>query len=188
MARRKRSAGKAWRRPLPTTTRTVPMNAAVPERRDRLTGGCVWILAPLLICAFLVPAALDIGPAWSARLGHGVRGTFTAEYCDRGKAGCDWDGYFVSDDKKDQRYAGIDGDRSIKTPGQQVPAIDTGDRLNVYPLGGGVDYILTTVFLVLALWALAFWAVRIPVPALRHARAARQSARARPNPDQRKAR
>lgn len=164
----------------------MPMKAASPERRDCLSGGCAWVLAPLVICAILVPVGLDVGPAWSAKLGHGVRGTFTAEYCELGKTGCYWQGYFVSNDDTDQRYdVGIDGDRAITAVGQHVPALDTGDRLDVYPLGGGGDWVWTTVAVLLGLWALAFWGVRVPIPALRHAAAARRSARAQRKPGRR---
>jgi hypothetical protein len=165
--RRKRPAGKARRRPQPEQRTAAPTVEA--DRRGCLWGGCVWAAVPLLLCAVLVPVSLDLVPSWSAKLGHGIRGTFTAQYCERGKAGCYWIGDFVSDDGTDQRYGvGVDGDSAIIAAGQQIPALDTGDRVNVYPADGGKDWILTTIFAVLLLAALGAWVVRMPVAAVRH--------------------
>jgi hypothetical protein len=72
-----------------------------------------------------VISVFNIGGAWSAKLGHGKYGTFTAEYeFGSGKGRPDWFGTFVADDGTDQRRVRIDG--SISRKGQQVRVIDPG--------------------------------------------------------------
>ena len=126
----------------------------------------VWVVLPALICLFLIPASTDLVPAWSARLGSGVHGTFTARYCQRDKAGCFWQGDFVSDDGTDRR-SGVGMDDVSAVPGQRIPAVDTGDRVNVYPAGGGADWAFVTLFFVLSLAALCTWIAKVPVAAVR---------------------
>ena len=175
MARRgRKNFGKAWRRP---TRRSVP---AVVEWERPTVGWRIFtrVLIPLMICIVLVPVSMDLVPSWEAMLGYGVRGTFTAQQCESGKAGCYWLGEFVSDDGTDQRYdVGVDGDSAITAVGQQIPAFDTGDRVDVYPVGGGNDWALVTFFTLLLMAALGTWAAKVPVAALRRSSARRSAAR-----------
>lgn len=167
MGQRKHVVGTARRRPLPQKATVI---ADAREHPGFIWRTFVSFLLPLLICVPLAAVILDIVPSWSAKLGHGVHGTFTAQYCEHGKAGCYWDGDFVSDDGTDQRFdVGVDGDSGITAPGQQIPALDTGDRVNVYPIGGGSDWAFVTIFAVLLLLALGFWIAKVPVAAFRRA-------------------
>ncbi|HTU76612.1 MAG TPA: hypothetical protein VMG38_24090 [Trebonia sp.] len=132
-----------------------------------------WVGLPFLILLFLVPACLDVGAAWAAKLGQGVQGTFTATVCEPEKTGCFWIGNFVSSNGGDQRNGVGMNDTGITAVGQQAPAVDTGDRVDVYPAGGGGDFAGDTVFLVLALTALGIWITMVPVKAARRRSAAR---------------
>lgn len=119
-------------------------------------------------------AILNVGPAWSATLGHGIHGTFTAENCRYGKDGCFWQGSFVSDDGKDRRDGvELGGGNSVTQVGQRVAALDTGDWANVYPAGGGEDWAVAPVILLLSLAGLAYWTVKVPVTAVRQYRLAK---------------
>ncbi len=137
----------------------------------------VWAVLPALILLFLVPAAVDVAPAWTAKFGHGARGTFTARSCQQSKGSCFWIGDFVSADGSDHRSGvGIDGG-GITAAGQQVPAVDSGDRVDVYPVGGGADWFLTAFFLVLSLAALGLWVAKVPIAAVRRRSAAQSRGR-----------
>lgn len=134
-------------------------SATKPERpptRRRLGPAVKASLILLVIGGFLTVSLLDIGPAWSAKLGLGTHGTFTAEKCWRTKTGCFWTGTFVSDNGQILR-ADVGFDSKIANVGQQIPARDTGDRVDVYPMGGGWDWLWTTILLVVSLAALALW-------------------------------
>ena len=66
-------------------------------------------------------------------LGHGTRGTFTAERCERGKYGCFWKGTFVSDDGWTLRTdVGLSNGDGVTHTGQRVRALDVDDQV-VYP-------------------------------------------------------
>jgi hypothetical protein len=126
-------------------------------------------IVPLVLCSFLVVLGLDIGPAWSAKFGGGVHGTFTAYECERASAHhCFWVGTFASDDGRVQREdVGFDSGK-VTHVSQRVRAVDTGDRVDVYPEDGGWDWLLITIFTVLLSAALALWIYIVPVQALKH--------------------
>ncbi|MEU9016494.1 hypothetical protein [Actinomadura sp. NPDC048394] len=140
------------------TTRT--MSSATKSRRpsigERIGSVVKASLSLLIIGCFLTFSLLDIGSAWSAKLNRGTRGIFVAEECWRTNSGCHWIGNFVSYDGKVQR-ADVEFEGKVAHAGQQVPARDTGDRVDVYPMGGGWDWLWTTIILVLSLAALALW-------------------------------
>src|SRR5215469_11961513 len=120
-----------------------------------------------MILGFLAFVAMHLGPAWTAKFGHGERGTFTARYCVPHKGSCYWVGDFVSGDGTDHRSdVGFDG-AAVSAAGQQVPAIDTGGRGVVYPVGGGSDWFLWTFLFVFSLNALGWWIATVPIAAVR---------------------
>jgi len=98
------------------------------------------------VFAYLVPAValmgvivglLDVGPGWRAAHGQGVPGTFTVtrQEC---RKGCMTYGDFTNADGSDTRR-GIQliegGSSPRRGTGTNVPALDTDDRLGVYPIG-----------------------------------------------------
>lgn len=122
------------------------------------------IVLPIFLCFFTLAMAVQLGPTWSARLGHGIPGTFTAKVCNEGKGGCAWTGSFVATSGGDRHDGiGIGTGSHITQPGQWVPAIDTGDEMRVYVQGGGSDWFLATSFFLLTLVALGFWIAKVPV-------------------------
>lgn len=137
----------------------------------RLGSGIKIVSVPLFAAYFLAFSAWDIGPAWSAKLGNGTPGTFTAERCEHGKSGCFWKGRFVSDTGRILRTdVGLASGGKVTHVGQQVGALDTGDRVDVFPVGGGWDWLLTTLFFVASLAALSIWTLIVPIRALRRRR------------------
>jgi hypothetical protein len=88
----------------PTALREWDRRALAGPKARRLIGAVVSFgLVPLVLGGLLTMAILNVGPAWSAMLGHGIHGTFTAESCLHGKDGCFWQGSSVPDDGKDRR-------------------------------------------------------------------------------------
>lgn len=102
----------------------------------------------------------DIGPAWSAHLGHGQPGIFTAyaENCSNTRFGthCTWYGTFTADNGSSKDGMLLASGGHIHQVGDQVPAIDTGDPKAVYPVGGGADWILITVIMALEIAAMIY--------------------------------
>lgn len=118
-------------------------------------------LAVLIVLAAGYCGVAGIGPAWSAMMGHGTRGTFTVQQCTGGKRTCDWVGTFRADNGQDLQVAVQLGDGShITHIGQQVPAIDTGEPGEVFPAGGGTDWLLFLSGLILLPFAVAFYIAR----------------------------
>jgi hypothetical protein len=141
-----------------------------------------WVI-PLSMVVVLAFVIVDIGPAWAARFGHGTHGTFTAQHCQDRRGGCFWSGTFISGDRRDKRTeVGLGGGNNVTHVGQQVPAIDTGDRAIVYPANGGHDWAWTTFGLVFSLAYLVYWATCMPGSVLRRARQFRLRPRPRSRP------
>lgn len=135
-----------------------------------------WGAVLALIMVALVGTVLDAGPAWSAKLGSGVRGTFTARTCERGQYGCYWTGSFVSDNGTDRRTGvGVTPGSAITAPGQKIAAVDTGDWADIYPVGGGHGWAVTAGSGLVSLAALAWWVLAGPVAAARRRRTGRGS-------------
>lgn len=131
----------------------------------------VWrYLTPLIAALVIVSAGGDIGPAWRAHEGAGTRGMVTVTQKDCGRS-CSYTGNFVSDDGKDRRTGvGLASGFSDLAVGDRVAALDDGASTDVYPPGGGEDWILTTLFLVGAIGALLLWIYVVPIGALKRRR------------------
>jgi hypothetical protein len=100
-------------------------------------------LALVFVIVVLPFTLRDIGPAWSAHLGHGQPGIFTADTETCSKT-CSWYGTFISDTGYTRPDVLFGSGNHISHAGDQAAAIDTGDSKVVYPAGGGTDWILLT--------------------------------------------
>ncbi|MFJ3305363.1 hypothetical protein ACIPSA_20010 [Streptomyces sp. NPDC086549] len=83
-----------------------------------------------------VSLLVSLGPALSARDGHGRPGRWTATNIRCNKRGCDEVGTFLSADGSDRRTRIKMAGRQDLATGQAVPAVDAGGD-EVYPPGGG---------------------------------------------------
>jgi hypothetical protein len=131
-----------------------------------IAGPAMWVL--------LVGCATQLGPAWSAHLGHGQTGTWTVTRvtCVKGK-GCGDRGRFVSADGSDVRTdIPISGGSSLGV-GSSLPALDTGGD-EVYPPGGGYAWLAFTIVTPLLILLCAVWVWTFPLAVIRRRRAARQ--------------
>lgn len=123
----------------------------------------MWWFGVPLFAAFMIPiSAVDIGPAYAARAG-GTPGVFTATEVDcGGKGGCFYTGEFRSDDGRVTRTdVGMATGSSVNAVGDSVRAVDTGDRNNVYPPGGGSDWLIITAFLLGGIGLAVTWTVTV---------------------------
>lgn len=127
----------------------------------RLGSGIKALFVPLVAASCLYYSATLMGPPWSAMLGHGTRGTFTAERCEHGKYGCFWKGTFVSDDGWTVHAdVGLSNGDGVTHAGQRVRALDVDDQV-VYPkdsfgaLSSNVFFI--AIFFVVSLATLLIW-------------------------------
>ena len=129
----------------------------------------MWRYLTPFICALVIFSSMtDIGPAWRAHEGGGRRGTVTVTQEDCGRSTCSYSGNFISDDGKDHRTGvGLASGFSDLSVGIRVSAVDDGDANNVYPPGGGDDWILTTLFLGGAIGVLTVWIFFVPLGARR---------------------
>ncbi len=98
------------------------------------------VLAPAFAVMMLFLGTQDLGPAWRARWGHGRQGVFTAlyEYCEKS---CSWSGNFTADDGQVRRNVTLGTGHGPSHAGDEVAAVDTDARIDVYPLGGGHDWL-----------------------------------------------
>lgn len=135
-------------------------------------------VTPVLLCIALGWTGLAALDSLNALAGRGTAGTFTAQQCEKSHGTCFWEGYFVSDNGKDVRQGvGVDGSGALKAVGQQIRARDTGDPLNVYPVGFRYDWIGPIIFTLGLLSLFVWWFARVPGPPLR--RTIRRRLRAR---------
>ena len=126
---------------------------------------------PAILVLVLAVSVWVMGPAWAAKLGHGTRGTFTAELCVKQKGVCNWHGTFVSDTGTDQRNNISIGDgATITSTGQQIPAIDTGLPTEVFPADGGMDWLYSSIVALISGLCLILWAVKVPIATVRRRR------------------
>jgi hypothetical protein len=124
----------------------------------------VWagrLLIPALAGVLLYAGTYLLGPSWTAHIGGGTHGTFTAarEVCQRR---CDWYGSFQPDGGGPAR---VDvrmgyGNHGITAVGDVVRAIDAGAP-NVFPADGGSDWVASAAALGLGAALLLLWAVRV---------------------------
>ena len=127
-----------------------------------------YIVGPASITA-LFYFSINVGPAWSAHLGEGEKGTWTVTAIIPGSkgGGGTWLGTFTSNDDTDVRTdVRIESVTYYPGVGGNLSAIDTGAD-DVFPLGGGPSWwefsIATTVVALLC----AAWAWTFPVAVVR---------------------
>ena len=109
----------------------------------------LWVALTLALAFALavLPFTLrDVGPAWSAHLGHGEPGIFTA-YAKSCSPTCSWHGDFTADSGYTRTDVGLASGTQVSYVGAGVAAVDTGDPKVVYPAGGGADWIWLTAVL-----------------------------------------
>jgi len=140
----------------------------------RLGSGIKVSLVPLVAVYFLYFSATQIGPPWSAMLGHGTRGTFTAERCERVKHGCSWMGTFVPDDGWPvYTDIGLSNGEGVTHAGQRVRALDVDDQV-VYPkdnfAGLSSNVFFLAIFFVVSLATLLIWTLVMVNRVLRRCR------------------
>ena len=123
----------------------------------------------------LVGCTLHLGPAWSAHLRHGQIGTWTVTRVACSSKGCNDVGNFVSADGSYARHGVSLDEASSLRVGASLPATDTGDRDDVYPLGSGNAWLRYTTATAVLVVLLAAWVWTVPVSGIRRRRAARQS-------------
>jgi hypothetical protein len=115
------------------------------------------LVLPAFVAITLPILVSNIGSTWSARLGGGVAGTFTASRveCDRS---CSWYGDFAAADGSRHRVNVLLGSGAhIERVGQRVAAVDTDDGKEVYPRGGGWDWLYASLILLAELIGAAVW-------------------------------
>ncbi|MCX4471501.1 hypothetical protein OOK41_14510 [Micromonospora sp. NBC_01655] len=121
----------------------------------------LWIGLPVLALVGLAVAAPDVAPAWRARSGDGVAGTFTARYEECGRA-CTWHGDFVPDgDGTPRNDVIVYGEPDGLTSGAVVAARDTGARRGVFAARGGNSWLLFTGLAVAGAVAAVGWVVML---------------------------
>ena len=109
----------------------------------------LWVLLTLTLAFALavLPFTLrDVGPSWSAHLGHGEPGIFTA-YAKSCSSTCSWYGDFTADSGYTRTDVLLASGTQVSYVGDDVAAVDTGDPKVVYPAGGGTDWIWLTAVL-----------------------------------------
>jgi hypothetical protein len=126
----------------------------------------LWHVAGPVMCVLLVVCGMELGPAWSAHLGHGQRGTWTVTQVLCSGKRCNDLGTFVSANGSDIRVGiGISRGSSLGVGGS-LPAIDTGGDV-VYPAGGGPDWLIYTIMPPVLILLCAVWAWTVPLAVMR---------------------
>jgi len=83
-------------------------------------------------------------PAWRAHVGEGKPAVFTSAIRNCPHHGCSWFGTFTTTGGR-SKYATLEpGGPTIGAAGESVPAVDTGRKGVVYPVGGGTAWELPT--------------------------------------------
>lgn len=122
----------------------------------------------------LVVCFTQLGPTWSAHLGHGQTGTWTVTRIACSKGTCNDLGRFVSAEGFDVRTdIGLSGGSSLGV-GESLTAVDTGGD-KVYPPGGGIAWLTYTGLTTLLVVLCAIWAWTFPLALIRRRRILRQS-------------
>ncbi len=120
----------------------------------------LWVGLPAIAVIGLVFGSVDVMPAWKAKGGSGVVGTFTALSEDCGRRTCSFYGDWVSADGTAQRTDVIlyDEPDSLRV-GDTTEAIDSGARKGVFATGGGFTYLLVTGLTLAGAIAAVVWVV-----------------------------
>jgi hypothetical protein len=138
------------------------------------TKAFVWVGLPLIAVIGLAFGSVDVLPAWKAKNGSGVVGTFTAQREDCGRRTCSFYGDWVSADGTSTRTDVILYDEPDSlSKGGTTEAIDSGARKGVFATGGGLTYLLVTGLTLAGVIAAIVWVVLV---FRRLRRAARKSA------------
>src|SRR5262245_34985140 len=103
-----------------------------------------WIGLPVIAVIGLGFSVRDVGPAWDAKNGKGIEGTFTAKREDCGKRSCSFYGDWVASDGSKTRPDVIlyDEPDSMRI-GDTTDALDSGARAGVFTKGGSGTFYLT---------------------------------------------
>jgi hypothetical protein len=118
----------------------------------------LWVGLPLIAFAGLFYGSQDIVPAWQAKNGSGVVGTFTAVRQECGRRSCSFHGRWEAADGSAKRSDVILHDEPDSlTLGGRTEARDTGDRNGVFATSGGYTYLLVTGFVVAGAAAAIGW-------------------------------
>lgn len=122
----------------------------------------VWVGLPLIAVMGLAFGSADVLPAWKAKNGSGVVGTFTAVREDCGRRTCSFYGDWVSADGTSTRTGVIlyDEPGSLRAGGT-TEAIDSGARKGVFATGGGITYLLVTGLTLAGVIAGVVWVVLV---------------------------
>jgi hypothetical protein len=118
----------------------------------------LWIGLPVVAVAAVIFGAVDVVPAWQAKSGEGVSGTFTPAYqkCKRGS--CTFTGTWKADDGSRTRTdVKLYDEPDSLTVNGSTKALDTGARNGVFATEGGSSYLLITGFAVLGIAAGIGW-------------------------------
>jgi hypothetical protein len=129
-----------------------------------IVGLGIWILLGVCIWA--------LGPAWSAHLNHGQRGTWTVTRIACGKYSCNPIGRFVSDDGTDVRDGILMDGNPVSGVGASFPAVDTGGDVAFPPAGGARWWLVTLATTLLSVLCLV-WIWTFPLKVIRRRRRSR---------------
>lgn len=134
-----------------------------------------WVGLPVVAVAGLIFGSVDVVPAWKAKSGDGVVGTFTATREDCGRRSCSFYGTWTADDGSRTRTDVIlyDEPDSLRVGGDTA-ALDSGARKGVFAKAGGSTYLLVTAFTVAGVAAAVAWIVLL-VRAVRRRRTGAQA-------------
>ena len=120
----------------------------------------LWVGLPVIAGLGLVFGSVDVIPAWQAKSGDGVVGTFTAVREDCGRRSCSFYGSWQAADGSGTRNDVIlyDEPDSLRVGGT-TQAIDSGARKGVFATSGGYTYLLVTGFTLAGVAAAVGWIV-----------------------------
>jgi hypothetical protein len=145
--------------PAPSTRRTAGSTRS-------WSGVGYWVIGPAIALFIVVITAINLPPAINAALGHGTRGSFTAEqYQTSAKGGGTWSGTFKPANNgpavTDVTFNGLSGVQQ----GSVVPALYDGGQ--AFTAHGSTEWLVESLILLFALGMLVVWVRRVP---LRHVR------------------
>ncbi|NED96663.1 hypothetical protein G1H11_15240 [Phytoactinopolyspora alkaliphila] len=121
-----------------------------------------WLGTPVLAALLLFLVVREVGPAYEAKFGSGTEGVFTVVEVVRGGRGHPVPhGDFAPDDGSPvlRDVALVTGGRL--EPGDQVLAVDTGNKRGIYPADGGSDWLIITVVGAICVVGLIVWVMTV---------------------------
>jgi hypothetical protein len=139
------------------TSRRVSADGSPQLNAGDVMLGCAGALLAAVALALLVVAALDVGPAYRAEHGAGVKGSWVAVYFDDDGRGGYWRGEFrLPDGKVLLRSVELDGPGTSLHAGEVIAATYSGGAL-VYPQEDSSDWIVDLAIMAAAVVYLAFF-------------------------------